>query len=249
MKKLIIYLFLAAMASFSFNQKSYANPENWLDVLNYFRGMAKLPEVKEDPNLSVYCQEAAEYLAKHPDIAMINGGSIRMSIAAGQVTEMDVFTACPFSSLITIIEGVSPEVLKNLLENAYSRINADGGIEGASGTGRFAQIAGFRVVYNSKRKPGDRIKEVRLINKKLIVSNYKVVENAPSVNVATINFLARGGDEWKFINRQRENVGVTNRQALSEFIQAPKSEGGLNGKITSAEYPVSGSQRILRINE
>jgi hypothetical protein len=65
MKKLIIYLFLAGMVSFAFNQKTYADPENWLDVLNYFRGMAKLPEVKENINLRPHCEEAAEYLAEN----------------------------------------------------------------------------------------------------------------------------------------------------------------------------------------
>lgn len=192
---------------------------------------------------------ASEYNAKHPDIAMINGGSIRMSIAAGQVTELDVFNVCPFSSLITLVEDVSPEVFKNLLENAYSKIDAEGKIEGASGTGRFAQIAGFHVVYNSERKPGDRIKEVRLDINKPIVLNYEVVENAPSVNLATTNFLARGGDQWKVGKRKRVNIGITNRHAIAEYIKAQKSEGGLNGKITSAEYPDSGLQRILRISE
>lgn len=195
------------------------------------------------------CRRASEYNAKSPDIALVNSGSIRKSIAAGTVTEMDVFNACPFSSLITIVENVSPEILKNLLENTYSRINDDGGIESASGTGRFAQIAGFRVVYNSKREAGNRIKEVRLDKNRPIVLDYKIVENAPSVNLATINFLARGGDEWNVGKGLKVNLGITNRRALSDYIKAPKSEGGLNGKITSAEYPDSGSRRILRINE
>ncbi len=67
-------------------------------------------------------RKAPEYNAPMPDIAMINGGSIRAGIAAGTFSELDIFNALPFSSAVTIVEKVTPQDLKNLLENAYSRI-------------------------------------------------------------------------------------------------------------------------------
>ncbi len=194
-------------------------------------------------------QRAPEYNTPLPDIAMVNGGSIRAGIAAGTFSELDIFNTLPFSTAVTIVENITPQDLKNLLENAYSRIDIHGEIKGASGTGRFAHIAGLRVIYNSARKPGNRIKEIRLNNKQPVVQDYTVVANAPRVSCATINFLVRGGDEWCMGKGRTVNLGTTHRQALTDYIKAPSKEGGLNGMISEERYAASATRRIVRIGK
>ena len=63
MKKLVMFLILVAMVGFAFVQKSYADPENWFDSVNYFRGMVNLPEVVENNTLSDECKAAAKVIA------------------------------------------------------------------------------------------------------------------------------------------------------------------------------------------
>ncbi len=194
-------------------------------------------------------QRAREYNAPLPDIAMINGGSIRAGIGAGTFSELDIFNTLPFSTATTIVENITPRDLKNLLENAYSRIDMHGEIKGASGTGRFAHIAGFSVIYNSARKPGNRVKEIQLNNKQPIVLDYAIVDKAPKVSCATINFLVRGGDEWRMGKGRAINLGTTHRQALADYIKAPEKEGGLNGKISEERYAESATRKIVRIGK
>jgi 5'-nucleotidase len=193
--------------------------------------------------------ECDSYKTQRPTIAMINGGSIRMGLVAGDISELDIFNVCPFSTLITIVEDVSPREFKDILENAYSRVRADGSIEGESGTGRFAQIAGFNVIYNSAKKPGNRVKQVVLNNNKPIVSDYRIVNNAPSVHLATIGFLARGGDEWVVGKGRKINIGKTHRQALIDYIKEPVETGGMGGVINTKTLQPSIKKRIVRIDE
>jgi 5'-nucleotidase len=62
------------------------------------------------------------------------------------------------------------------------------------------------------------------------------------LTVATIDFLARGGDQYPFRGAAFTTVGVTYQQSLRNYIQA-----GLGGVITSAQYPEGGQGRITRL--
>jgi 2',3'-cyclic-nucleotide 2'-phosphodiesterase (5'-nucleotidase family) len=180
-------------------------------------------------------------------IALQNGGGIRNNslIPAGPITELTTFDIAPFSNFVSIVHGVSAAQLKEILENAVSRIElADG---------RFAQISGFRFTYDpagtaqlldddlNVTRAGTRVRDVVLDDGTVLVQNGAVVAGAPAVNVATIDFLARGGDQYPFRGLPFATVGVTYQQALSNYIRHPE---GLGGVITAARYPEGGSGRI-----
>jgi len=61
----------------------------------------------------------------------------------------------------------------------------------------------------------------------------------PSLNIATIDFLARGGDQYPYRGAPFTTIGVTYQQALSNYIVTP-----LDGEITAADYPEGGEGRI-----
>ena len=85
---------------------------------------------------------AVDYDAAPPDVALQNGGAIRSGIVlpAGPIRLLDTFDMAPFSNLVTVLENISREQFKEVLENAVSRA-VEGDTEG--GTGRFAQVSGF----------------------------------------------------------------------------------------------------------
>ena len=188
---------------------------------------------------------AAAYGTVVPDVGIQNGGGIRNNslIPAGDITEADVFAMVPFPSFVTVVPDVSATQFKEILENAVSQIE--------SGSGRFAQIAGFRFKYDPHGTAqeldengevitaGARIREVVLDDGRVIVRNGEVVANAPSVSIATIDFLARGGDQYPYGDVEFVPLGVSYQQAVRDYVGE-----ALGGEITEAAYPDGANARI-----
>jgi 5'-nucleotidase / UDP-sugar diphosphatase len=193
-----------------------------------------------------------------PDIAIQNGGGIRNnSIITGTISEQTVASAAAFANNLVIVPNVSAERLKELLENAVSRVPT------TSGNGRFAQISGFRFSYTPSgtaiaygptgavATPGTRVREVVLNDGRVLVSNGVVVPGAPSVNLATIDFLAiatnaatprLGGDQYPLGDLPFIRMGASYRQALSNYMRV-----WLGGAISADAYPEGGEGRIIRL--
>lgn len=192
-------------------------------------------------------QLAATYGLPEPDVALQNGGGIRNDsiIPAGPVTELDTFSILPFPNFVSVVENVSRETFKQILENAVSRVEF--------GDGRFAQIAGFSFEYNPAgtaqiidldgniTTPGTRVVNVTLDDGTVIVAGGVVVAG-PDLTVATIDFLAKGGDQYPFGDAPFTTIGVTYQLALENYLIY-----GLNGQITAAEYPEGGEGRIVSL--
>lgn len=188
-----------------------------------------------------------------PDIGIQNGGGIRINgtQAAGPVSEKYTYDQLPFNNVLTLVPNVSPEQLKVILENAVSRVSlADG---------RFPHISGMRIVWDAQgtaqvltpdvppysvATAGTRIREVVLNDGRTIISNGMIVPGAPSVNVATIDFLAvQGGDQYPFNNVPFVRLGVTYQRAFFNYITEY-----LDGLIFSADYPSVINDRVIRLN-
>lgn len=197
---------------------------------------------------------AASAGAPVPDIALQNSGGIRNTtvIPAGNLTELNTFETAPFANFVGIVPSVPPDQLKAILENAVSRV--------ANVDGRFAQVSGLRFTWDASRQPlaynaagtsitfpGDRVREVVLDDGRVIVRDGQVVPGAPSVNIATINFLFGGGDQYpiNFAGYQNTlfNIGVSYQRAMLDFITVL-----LGGQVTAREYPTTGEARIRRLN-
>lgn len=192
---------------------------------------------------------APAFGAPTPQIALQNGGGIRNNsvIPAGDISELDVFGMVPFANFLSIVPDIPPDQLKEILENAVSRVEFV--------DGRFAQIAGFTMVYDATgtaqvldedgnvTTPGTRVVEVTLDDGTPIVEAGAVVAGAPSVDVATIDFLARGGDQYPFRGAPFITLGTTYFHAVMDFLIED-----LGGAITAADYPEGGEGRITRLN-
>jgi 5'-nucleotidase/UDP-sugar diphosphatase len=187
-----------------------------------------------------------------PDIGIQNGGGIRINgtLPAGFVSEKYTYDQLPFNNVLTLVPNVSPERLKVILENSVSRVS--------TADGRFPHISGMRIVWDSRGTAqvltpdvppftvsveGSRVLEVVLNDGRVIVSNGMVVPGAPSVNIATIDFLVLGGDQYPFNNAPFIRLGVTYQRALFNFISEY-----LGGLIFNADYPNVINNRVIRLN-
>jgi hypothetical protein len=192
---------------------------------------------------------ADDFGAPVPQVAMQNGGGIRNDaiIRSGPITELDTFDMLPFANFVAIVENISPGPFKEILENAVS----------VRGGGRYGQFSGFRMIVDPTRTaqvlnssgivttPGRRVREVVLNTGQVIVRNGSVVPGAPSITVATIDFLARGGDQYPFRGATFTTLGVTYQQALRNYLEDPE---GLDGTVSSALYAENVIRRALELS-
>ncbi|HVY55207.1 MAG TPA: bifunctional metallophosphatase/5'-nucleotidase, partial [Thermodesulfobacteriota bacterium] len=70
------------------------------------------------------------------------------------------------------------------------------------------------------------------------------VQPGDPINIATIDFSARGGDQYPFRGAPFTTLGVVYQQALFNYITDSAANGGLAGVISAADYPESGEGRI-----
>jgi 2',3'-cyclic-nucleotide 2'-phosphodiesterase (5'-nucleotidase family) len=201
-----------------------------------------------DALLSEATRLAPGFGAPAPDVALQNGGGMRDDevVPPGPITELKTFDILPFSNFVAVVPEVPRETFKELLENAVSRVEAV--------DGRFAQVAGFRFTYDPAGQaqvidpvtgaittPGTRVQDVTLDDGTVIVAGGQVQPGA-ALDVATIDFLARGGDQYPFGGAPFTTLGISYQQALRNYLTGP-----LGGVVTAAQYPAGGEGRITAV--
>ncbi len=201
-------------------------------------------------------QVAADYGVPTPDVALQNGGGIRNDaiIPAGPITELDTFDMVPFPNFVTMVAAIPRSQFKEILENAVACTQSnDFIVNPLCGSGRFAQVSGFSFEWSASGTgqildvdgnvvmPGTRVQHVELDDGTLIVDGGAVVDG-PAINIATIDFLAKDGDQYPFRGAPFTTLGFTYQQALSNYIVE-----GLGGVISAADYPEGGEGRITNL--
>jgi 5'-nucleotidase len=112
-------------------------------------------------------------------IAIQNGGGIRASIDAGEVTMGEVLTVLPFQNTLSTFE-VTGATMVAALENGVSEIE--------EGAGRFPQVAGMTFTVDPAAAAGARISEVMVGGAAIdLAATYGVVSN---------NYVRNGGDGY-----------------------------------------------------
>lgn len=174
------------------------------------------------------------------DVAIQNGGGIRTNIAAaGNVSVGDTFNILPFTNLVKRAPAMNATQLKDLLEHGYGDTSPTG-----RANGRYAQISGMQVIYDSRNPArttqgtGSRIQRVVLDDGTVLIDNGVVVNNSRTFSFTTIDFTAAGGDGYPFAANgvvfENSPFTITYQEALANYIQTPKAEGGL-GRLNNAD--------------
>jgi 5'-nucleotidase len=113
-------------------------------------------------------------------IAIQNGGGLRSSIDAGEVTMGEVLSVLPFQNTLSTFE-VTGETIVAALENGVSKLE--------DGAGRFPQVAGMSYVVDASKPAGERISDVMVAGAPIDLNKtYGVVSN---------NYVRNGGDGYK----------------------------------------------------
>jgi 5'-nucleotidase len=207
-----------------------------------------LGNIAADSMLWQATQLAGAFGVAVPDIAFQNGGGIRTPdtvlypgatpSAPANVTRLDINNQFPFANFVSMVENVPVTTLKDILENAVSNVeNVDG---------RFAHVAGMTFSWDSTGAKGsDRVRKITVGTSTVVYDSsaggFQVPETT-TYNVATIDFLARGGDGYDFDGLPFTTLGVTYEQAMLNYLAGP-----LNGLITQAQYPNQAETRVFQV--
>jgi 2',3'-cyclic-nucleotide 2'-phosphodiesterase (5'-nucleotidase family) len=198
---------------------------------------------KSETNLGNLVADANRF-AGGAEVAIQNGGGIRTSVAGpGNLSVGDTFNVLPFTNLIKTAPVMNATQLKDILEHGFGGANTtpSGGEEG-----RFPQVSGMKVFYDTSASrtrrttlgTGDRVRRVVLDDGTVLIDNGAVVNNTRTFSFATIDFTANGGDGYPFAANNvvfaNTVFTVTYQEALKNFIETPKADGGLQ-RVSAAD--------------
>lgn len=148
-------------------------------------------------------------------IAIENGGGIRASLPAGDITRGGVLEVLPFGNMAATL-GLKGADLLLALENGVSRAeNPDN-----EGTGRFPQVAGIRFSWDGSKPAGERIVSAEVRNAD---GSFSPVDPDAVYQVVTNDFMRRGGDEYTIFAEAAINpydFGSPLDQILADYIAA-----------------------------
>lgn len=152
-------------------------------------------------------------------VAITNGGGIRASIPAGDISKKAVNTVLPFGNTVTAVTLTGEQLLEALEASTFSTPTAVGG---------FPQIAGMNIEVNTFKAfdkqdspyPDTTYYGPKTINRVTIKDvNGKPFNPSATYVVLTNNFCSEGGDTYfVFKNCDQFDTSIPMDEALMEFI-------------------------------
>ena len=136
------------------------------------------------------------------DIALMNGGGIRDSIPAGDITMKQIYTVMPFGNYIQTGKLKGSE-LKAVLENGVGKLPAP--------DGRFPHLAGWSYTLDVTKPAGERVSNI-------MINGYPVDPNKDYV-FATLNFEFNGGDDYRMLVGKAQNDFPSDAEVFIQYLK------------------------------
>jgi 5'-nucleotidase/UDP-sugar diphosphatase len=143
-------------------------------------------------------------------IAIQNGGGLRASIDAGEITMGEVLTVLPFQNTLATFDLKGSDVVA-ALENGLSQIE--------EGAGRFPQVAGMRYTFDKDAEAGSRIVSVEVADG----DGFEPIDPDAVYSVATNNYMRGGGDGYSIFRTAGMNAydyGPGLEQVVADYLAA-----------------------------
>ena len=166
------------------------------------------------------------------DGAITNGGGIRATIEAGDITKKDINTVLPFGNTLSIIKISGSELLEVLEASTFCTPEAIGG---------FPQVSGIEFTVNTAAAydagdeyPGTTYAAPKSINRVTITSvGGKDFDPSATYTIATNDFMASGGDTYyRFVNATANyDLGIPMDEVVMDYITTV-----LNGTVAADKY-------------
>lgn len=158
-------------------------------------------------------------------IAIINGGGLRASIDAGDVTMGEVLTVLPFQNTLATFQLRGSDVAA-ALENGVSQID--------QGAGRFPQVAGLKYTFDISKPVGSRISDIAVMQG----DSFRPLDPGATYGVVSNNYMRAGGDGYKIFSTNAVNAydyGPGLELVLADYLgQHVPYKPYTDGRITMA---------------
>ncbi|MDR2309697.1 MAG: 5'-nucleotidase C-terminal domain-containing protein [Brucellaceae bacterium] len=142
--------------------------------------------------------------------ALINGGALRASIKAGEITMGDVLVVLPFQNTVATFQ-IKGSDLRAALENGVSQIE--------KGSGRYPQVSGIKFTTDIVKPAGQRIGTVEIQDAD---KNWQPLDDTKLYGIAATDYLRTGGDGYTMIAEKAEKAydyGPALDQVVAEYLQ------------------------------
>jgi len=123
------------------------------------------------------------------DVAIQNGGGVRIDIPAGDISINDVFTLLPFANTLVNLQMTGAEI-RQVLEEAVSAFQD---VEDGS-TGAYPYAANLRWDLDLSQPFGSRFSNIEIRRKG--ATEWSALADTDQVTVVTNDYLAAGGDGY-----------------------------------------------------
>lgn len=157
-------------------------------------------------------------------IAIANGGGLRASIDAGEVTMGEVLTVLPFQNTLSTFETTGETVVA-ALENGVSQFE--------EGAGRFPQVAGLKFTFDPAAEAGSRVSDVMVMQD----GAYAPIDPAATYLAVTNNYVRNGGDGYAMFKDAQNayDFGPDLADVTAEYLAAnapytPYTDGRITQK-------------------
>jgi 5'-nucleotidase / UDP-sugar diphosphatase len=144
-------------------------------------------------------------------IAIQNGGGLRASIDAGEVTMGEVLTVLPFQNTLATFRLKGSDVVA-ALENGVSQIE--------EGAGRFPQVAGLKYTFDAAAEAGSRVSNVMVGADD---GSFAPIDPEATYGVVSNNFMRGGGDGYSVFasnGMDAYDYGPGLEQVVADYVAA-----------------------------
>lgn len=156
--------------------------------------------------------QRAQQLNQNVVMAFQNGGGIRASIDAGDVTVGEVLTVLPYGNTLATMD-VTGEELKLAFEHSFKEYPKE--------SGGFLHVAGARVTADPAQPAGERIVSIEYKNAE---GEYVAITAEETYTVATNAFTAKGGDGFDmfataYAEGRVTDLGLSDWENFRDYLQ------------------------------
>ena len=167
-------------------------------------------------------------------IAMTNGGGLRVPVPAGEITAGILYEVMPFDNTLYTMKLSGADVKANI---EHGIMNEDIG---------WIQISGVRVTYNPGAEAGNRITS-------MVLEDGTPIEMENYYTVVTNDFMFTGGDNYNFENaKDGLNTFIPIRDAMMDAVEkagviSPKKQNWLSEEKVGKLYVVEAGDSLWEI--
>ncbi|QIZ11210.1 bifunctional metallophosphatase/5'-nucleotidase [Priestia megaterium] len=146
-------------------------------------------------------------------IALQNGGGVRTTLPAGNITLADVFKVLPFGNALGIMDLKGDEIKAALEYSVKDAPVAFGG---------FLQVSGLKFTYDSMEPVGQKVQTIEVKSQD---GSYTALDLTKNYFVATNIFTAKGGDGFSMFAKaygegRVSEPGFVDWEMFRDFIEA-----------------------------